>query len=119
MLDCYLIEPVAESGSVKEKWNECLISFSELTQDLEQQRIFLFDYEGQTAKLSGQGSDEELRNRFEAWWSSFNTLPPYTENWQSFRQYFKSRSVILPEYPVEIQSLINALHTAKTGKVIG
>lgn len=123
-LDCHWSDLVVDSGKVIEKWNGRFVEFSELTQDLEGQWVFLFDYDKQKEQLKKQVTDEALRQRFEHWWTSFKGLPPNNEIWQSFRQEFIHRNVFLPdapipEYPVEVVDLLNALYTAKAGKVIG
>ena len=45
MLRCGYIEPVQEGWQVRERWHEKIVAMSELTVDLENQRIFYFDYE--------------------------------------------------------------------------
>jgi hypothetical protein len=119
VLDCHWTEPVAESGQVIDKWNGRFVPFSELTQDLEQQRIYLFDYDGQREQLVANADADALKHRFEVWWADSNYSNPSDKAWNAFCNEFKRYGVTLPQYQREVSGLLNALYTAKAGKVIG
>lgn len=48
---CGYLEPLKEGWQVRERWQECLVRFSELTVDLPKQRVFFFDYEKTRAEI--------------------------------------------------------------------
>lgn len=119
VLDCHWAEPAEDDeDEVCDPWQGQFARFAELTLDLEQQRVFLFDYAGQYQRLQAQAVAEGLQGRFERWWAQWDWAPN-DETWKSFRQEFKASGVILPEWPNEVRALLNALYSAKTGKAVG
>lgn len=119
MLDCHWTEPLAVNGSVTEQWNGRFTAFSELTQDLEQQRIYLFDYDNQKDSLTLKANDDALRQRFESWWASRDQFDIADETWNMFLNELKSHNATLSQYPRDVSGLLNAIYTAKAGKVVG
>lgn len=119
MLDCRWTQPLARDGVVKEEWNSRHASFSELTKDLENQRIFLFDYDNEKARFASIANDEALKQRFYLWWAGCEGIPPADDIWDGFRSEFMRYGAHLPEYPSEIDGLINALYSARAGKAVG
>lgn len=57
--------------------------------------------------------------RFEEWWCSHNETPANNEDWKSFRSEFSDIDIFIPEYPFQIEHLLNGLYSAKYGKAIG
>ena len=48
---CGYLEPIREERQLRERWCERMVAFSELTVDLENQRVFYFDYEKARAEI--------------------------------------------------------------------
>lgn len=119
MLNCQWTKPSCDdNGQVIDRWQSHLVRFEELTQDLPQQRVFLFDYDAQREALQSKAADEGLRLRFGRWWASHD-WPPSDETWQTFRKEFKAHGVFLPEWTTDVRGLLNALYTAKAGRPVG
>lgn len=119
VLDGRWTEPVAINGHIMEQWNGQFVSFSELTQDQKQQRIFFFDYEKQKSSLTMLENTEALKQKFESWWGNNGYNPQPDDIWLKFRSEFEQQNVILPDSPSEVQKIFNALYSAKAGKSVG
>ena len=121
-LDCNWIEAAAGELNAS-RWQRKLATFSELTLDQEKQRVFFYDHDAQFAKLNYPASDENLRERFENWWTGRTNYDPYHEKeWADFYTEFDKKGIVLPKQPYQTDGpkvLINALYTAKYGKPIG
>jgi hypothetical protein len=119
ILDCHWSEPIEVNGEISKLWNSRFTKFSELSQDLEKQRIYLFDYDKQKQLLIGETNSDSLKQRFEKWWCSYSDADPYDSVWHSFKSEFRNENIYIPEYPNQINHLLNALYSAKMGKAVG
>lgn len=119
MLDCRWLEPAADSdGVVEDQWHGRLARFSEFTLDLDEQRVFLFDYDGLNQGMRATAAAEGLRTRFERWWTQWDWVPT-NDDWKTFRQEFQAAGVSLPEWPNDLRGLLNSLYSAKAGRPVG
>lgn len=119
MLNCHWNEPVIQNGKISDTWNSKFVSFKELEYDLNKQSIYYFDYHNEKEQLAKKLKDGDLKERFEKWWCSHNETPPYNEVWKSYKNEFNNKQIYMPEYPSDVDHLLNALYSAKYGKAIG
>lgn len=128
-LECRWSEPHADNGAVVLQWRRQIVTIDELTLDTERQRIYFYDFDGAMARLSANSKvarEETLRRRFEAFWlhRAAHAQPTQAEDprpWNALRTAFDEVGLTLPEYAGGGGSeiLLNALYSAKHGKVIG
>lgn len=125
-LECRWTEPGADGDSVVFHWRRKIVSIDELSVDLERQRIFFYDFDGAIANLSANSKsarEETLRRRFEAFWldRAARNRSDDLGVWNGLRKAFDEVGLKLTAYPGREGSeiLVNALYSAKHGKVIG
>jgi hypothetical protein len=135
-LRCHYRRPVLKHGQVEEAWDECIVAFSDLTQDQDRQRLFYFDYEAAEAEIRAlverdrQASENEakaaLRDLFEIFWREKGVYcdhkPETLKTWGIIRLGFAHQGMLLPEYPDSDSNLragLNALYSAKAGSPVG
>lgn len=118
MLDCHWTSSVAQEGQIKEAWQQKLAPFSELTQDVANQRIFLYDCDGEKTKNTQAASDDAFKHRFFIWWSESRRSSD-DPAWEKFIAEFQKRRIPFAKYPNELFGLLHALYTAREGCVIG
>lgn len=129
MLNCHWHEPTIQNNKIVDVWNSRYVKFKELEYDIDKQAIYYFDYKSKKDKLITKPKPpvlveeidtEDLKLRFEEWWCSHNETPSNNdEDWQSFRNEFSNEDIYMPEYPFQIEHLLNGLYSAKYGKAIG
>jgi hypothetical protein len=116
-LTCIWAEP--GSSQLQRK----LVPFRELTLDPKNQQAFYYDYYSAEEALRRKIRDDaaHLRGRFEAAWIAWaNDNEDIGKVWGSFYREFRAIGVPLPFYPKGIHALLlNALYSAKHGRVIG
>lgn len=131
-LQCAWSVPTADGqqGSLQRK----LVSFHDLTLDLEQQQAYYYDYYGALAALK-QAADEArvaleraavercavARARFEQFWLD---CMPYGDvnfrEWHALRRTCEECGCELPTWPRELpRRLLTALYSAKYGRPVG
>ena len=125
-LECCWSAPSRCNNEVVLTQHRRIVSIDELTLDIEQQRIFFFDFDGEMAEAlvsPQQAQAEALRREFETFWlgNSDSRAAETLSRWNIFRRRFDEYSVRLPQYPggEGTESLLNNLYSAKHGKVIG
>lgn len=126
MLNCHWHEPTIQNNKIVDVWNSKYVKFKELECDLNKQSIYYFDHKSEKDELTVKPKPllveidtEDLKERFEDWWCSHNETPSNDDDWQSFRNEFSSEDIFIPEYPFQIEHLLNGLYSAKYGKAIG
>lgn len=116
-LQCIWAEPGARQLQRK------LVSIRELRLDATKQQAFYYDYYGAEEALTRRALQEaaSLRERFEASWIGWATnRDDLGKVWGSFYREFRAIGVPLPFYPKDLHAiLLNALYSAKHGRVIG
>lgn len=119
VLDCRWLEPAMnETTGMESVWRNKMVRFSELTQDPEQQRIFYFDHDGLRPQLELKVRKEDLRRRFEDWWSR-SDWPNADDDWSSFKRQFATSQISLPNHPSALRGLLNGLYSARAGSPVG
>lgn len=135
-LRCHHRRPVLKNGHIEEAWDECIVAFSELTQDQDGQRIFFFDYDAAHAEIQTRIESERLtkasevqdalRNLFATFWRAKGLYCDHSaENlkaWGVIRLGFAHEGIDLPEYPdadANLRAGLNALYSAKAGSPVG
>jgi len=120
-LNCAWTEPESSSGI--SPLRRTMVSFHELTLDIVKQQAFYFDYEAAKNTLihANLKAMSKLRDRFEtAWISTVDEPDRIGTQWRDFRREFGAIGVSLPTYQNQLHLiLINALYSAKYGRVIG
>lgn len=118
-LECRWTKPVSEMENVPQGMEQRLVTFSELTLDLKQQRVFFFDYD----QHARSATDAALRRQFEGFWLSLDSYQQYDEAvWWELCIQFGRRGFLLPKSPYSGDGpmyLLNALYSAKHGRPIG
>lgn len=119
MMECRWSQPDISRGSIIYNWGARLASFSELTLDHQRQRVFLYDCEGEEAKLKLELPIGRLKNDFEGFWITYKPGQYDEAVWESLRTRFSDLGIQLPIYPSELQNLLDTLYSAKYGKLVG
>jgi len=138
MLRCWHRVPWLDGDQVKAVWKNELVPFSEVIFDLDGQRAFWFDYDGEVQRLRDEAiqavaamaevqrlaeleADDRLRNDFEALYLGDWYRKPFAEEWQDMQRRFAERRITLPDWPSRdrFSALFNALYSAKLGNSIG
>ncbi len=125
-LECRWMEPLADGDLVVLHWRRKIVPIDELTVDASRQRIYFYDYDGAVASLSVDSKsarEETLRRRFEDFWLDRAARDRSDDlgAWNGLRKAFDEVGLKLTTYPGGEGSeiLLNALYSAKHGKVIG
>ncbi len=106
-LRCHYLKPVLQGCQIVEEWQEELVSFSKLTIDQENQRIYFFDFAEAEKKLKQdlqESADADLRERFLDYWSALGLYASGTDGitgewptkWNKMVADFKERGISLP-----------------------
>jgi hypothetical protein len=125
-LRCHYRQPFLEGETIRERWENALVSFHELTTDRERQRIYLFDYEREEKRLK-EALDQMLRDDFISFWlramsPHFEGTPDNMASWMLLRERFDVRGVPLPDHPSfdsGFRSLVHGVLSAMHGKPVG
>ncbi|GAM08377.1 hypothetical protein OR1_00648 [Geobacter sp. OR-1] len=123
---CCYYEPVLVGASVIDEWRERVVSFDELTFDVEHQRVYWFDYKAEKAKLletAGkkiwEREEEELRARYEDFWNNIHLRKckdPETE-YRRLRQQLLMHDITVPErHDRELERFTQMVYSAKAGE---
>lgn len=124
MLDCIWAEPTLTGNADLQRR---VVAFDELTLARDTQRAYYFDFDGAREDLQEQVRERErqrlaeVREKFESWWLDYETSdkPDYRE-WGDLRRALATEGIELPQYPNHAPcTLLNALYSAKYGRVIG
>jgi len=124
MLDCIWAEPTLMGNADLQRR---VVGFDDLTLERESQRAYYFDFDGARDALQEQARERErqrlaeVREKFETWWLDYETsdTPDY-RGWAELRRALAAEGVELPQYPNHVpRTLLNALYSAKHGRVIG
>lgn len=120
-LNCVWAEPT--SSNTVSALQRKSVSFHDLTLDTETQRAFYFDFYGEKAVLQQKelAATAPLRDSFEAAWIAWaSDEADIGKVWGKFCREFRAKGVSLPFAPYNLhQILLNALYSAKHGRVIG
>lgn len=125
-LECHWAEPFIEDGSIHTRWASQIVSIDDLVKDKERQRVFFYDYDGKAAELARELQEmpkADLRESFEVYWLQRDRQSEESDlEWPALRQRFSALGMPLPIYPDDAMGpavLLNALYSAKYGRVVG
>lgn len=103
-----------------------LVAFDQLTLEQDKQRVYYFDFDNAKQALIKLARAQELqrrapmREKIEAsWLSHTRTDQPDIEGWADLQQQCSSEGIVLPDFHAMPRPLVNALYSAKYGRVIG
>lgn len=120
-LTCVWAEPT--SSTAASALQRKVVSFHELTLNQASQQAFYYDFYGKKEVIQQMelAKDVWLRENFEKAWLAWTSgEADIDKEWGKFYQQFKVIGVPLPFYPHQLhQILVNALYSAKHGRVIG
>lgn len=124
LLECFWAVPT--SNGVEDLQHR-LVPFDELTLEQDQQRAYFFDFDNAQQALRRQAQDDTLlrrgncREKFEAWWLSNAQRDQLdVEGWANLKRECSSNGIALSSDFYDVpRPLINALYSAKYGRVIG
>jgi hypothetical protein len=118
-LTCVWAEPPAESPALQVR----LVGFHELTLNTVTQQAFYFDFYGSKAALTTAmlAATAPLRDSFEATWIALTTGDGnFRDEWMKAHRQFRASGIPLPPKPRDLHpTLLDALYSAKHGRVIG
>lgn len=123
-LDCIWAAPtLVGTAELQRK----LVAFDELTLEQARQRAYYFDFDGAKLLLKTKAREDELRRltplreKFEAWWLTYaQTDQANYKVWGELRRECAAEGILLPTYSNKMpRPLLNALYSAKYGRVIG
>ena len=126
ILRCCYYEPVLTGTTVSDVWRERVVSFDELTVDVEYQRVYWFNYKAEKTKLleaAGkmiwEHEEEELRTRYENFWNSIHLKKcrdPEAE-YRRLRHQLSMHDIAVPErHDRELERFTQMLYSAKAGE---
>lgn len=133
---CHFRRPIRDGGQLVDVWESSVAPLSALTCELEMQRCWLFDYEGQAAIIRTTieqelreregAATEELRSHLFSFWTDRVPHAPLDKKglraWAALRQAFLARQITLPALPDDSSSfvaLMNGLASAREGRPVG
>lgn len=116
LLECRWAEPFLVDGGIAWRWAGRVAAFSELTKDVEGQRVFLVDRDQFDIDQLRDAERNDLKRRFGVWWAA---RAWDDDSWASFREEFRHHGALLPKWPREAVGVLNALYTAKEGRPVG
>lgn len=125
-LECRWEEPYIEDAQIRTRWAGQIVSIDDLKLDSKRQRVYFFNYDSKAEELANAclvNQATVLREKFESYWlgqtpHSFERGP----EWSALRKGFASLGLSLPYYPEDGRGpvhLLNALYSAKYGRVVG
>lgn len=121
VFDCVWSEPSIELGELGWRQFHRHAAFDELTIDQAAQRVFLFDADGEKARLVSDYADAELRGAFRSYW--LRQPNSYDEElWTDLVDRFEARGIELPTHPGMgrgLYSLLDTLYSVREGRSIG
>lgn len=123
---CCYFEPVLEGVSVIDVWRERFVCFDELTIDIDNQRVYGYDYKGEKSKLletagkiAWMREEEELRESYGNFWIKYH----YGEckdpegDYKRLRHLLSIHDIIIPEqHDREIARFTQMVFSAKAGE---
>lgn len=125
MLDCVWAAPVGINSFTPMKRET--VPFDALTLDQATQRAYYFDFDGEREKMERAEEERKksrrkiLRDRFESFYTNYLPRRHFDEqDWQELQRDFAAEGSELPYHPGLLPtSLLNALYSAKHGRVFG
>lgn len=124
-LVCAWSEPSPGGGLARLKRQ--VVSFSDLTLDLPNQRAFFYDFDGERerqeleVRQAKEAQLRSLRDQFERWYINYVSSPTaLLAGWDELIQAFGEVGIVLPEYPSQLpEPLLKILYSTKHGRVVG
>lgn len=121
VLNCVWSEPAVERGQLGWRQFHRHAAFGELNIDQPAQRVFLFDADGEKARVLAERADAELRGAFRTYW--LRQPNSYDEElWADLVERFKARGIDLPTHPgmgSGLYALLDTLYTVREGRMVG
>lgn len=133
---CHFRRPMREGDRLTDRWESCVVPFSELTCEKEAQHCWYFDYDRQASALRAE-IDKDLQERerakldalrselFSFWLSrKHNTAPDENDvrSWTTLLGALSDHGISLPPSPdgdSGFIALMNGVASAKEGKPVG
>lgn len=122
---CFFRVPIRDGLDIRDRWEEKVIRFSELTIEPSSQRAYYFDYDGEAKRLVGT-NEQALREEVFACWSSvephFDGRPESLARWQAVKSCLAERGVELPDTPSQnssFRAMVHGLLSAERGIPVG
>jgi Family of unknown function (DUF6035) len=133
---CSFRRPVRDDDSLKDECDEKIIRFTDLTCDFQNQKAFLFDFEGEEKRLREiieaewearqRQADDNLRAEFLSLWTelepSSDDSPETSARWAAFKAEFATRGIDVwldPRENGSFRGMMNGLLSAKLGRPVG
>ncbi|QOZ36989.1 DUF6035 family protein [Bradyrhizobium sp. CCBAU 53421] len=125
-LRCHFRRPFRLDDSIGECWDEAIVSIHDLLEDLKNQRLFHFDYDGEIRRLNEQ-SHQALREELISFWLAamnphFDGTPENVERWRQIRAQYSVIGIGLPENPSgdsSFRAMMHAVLSATYGRPVG
>lgn len=124
---CCYFEPEISGITINDVWRERIVSFDELTVDIDNQRVYWFDYSAEKEKLmkavdekKKEHGQKELRTRYENFWESVhnNRCENPQAEYMQLRQQLALHEIFISEHydNSEIKRFTRMVYSAKTGE---
>jgi hypothetical protein len=127
MLRCHYLQPTLNGGVIQEEWREQVVSFSDLSIDRENQRIFFYDCRKELERLEefqAANRIENLRNKYLMFWETYRYTgyrgEEASKEYSALHRALKEVDIALPQNPKQDIARFSCLVlSAKEGKPIG
>ena len=131
MLRCAFRRPVMEAGGLGSVWESELVAWVDLTIDLEGQRVFAFDSEGEERRLIAErnqaleAADQGLRDSLLAiatGRAADGDWKARSAAWQALKAQYEARDLVLPgEYEIDqrLRNIACGVASALAGRPVG
>ena len=126
MVRCCYYEPILTGTVINDVWKERIVSFGELTVDIEQQRVYWFDYSAEKVRLieiakkvTREVEDARLREAYETFWNRIHTgkCGNRENEYSQLRRKLSLHGIELPErYSSDLERFTQMVFSAREGK---
>jgi len=125
---CHYRRPLRDKGGIIDQWEEQIVSFHDLTCDVEAGKAYFFDYAGAEKSLRAElafDAENQLRAEFFVLWEApekYDADLKYRQKWDDLRTTLEHRNIAIPlspNYSTSFRNLINSILSAKSGAPVG
>lgn len=125
-LRCHFRRPYPNEGMISNRWDQAVVAFDELTQEIDRQRIFLFDYEG-AERRTWERLDQEVRDAAISIWAEndehrFASGQDRLQEWIEIKEKLQDRDVDVPDHPTSdssFRTMMLAVLSGLRGRPVG
>jgi hypothetical protein len=128
---CFFRRPMRDGTTITDNWSEEIVSFAQLTCDIETQTAFFFDYDGEEkrlrhaiatdAEVERERIDQALRDEFLNLLTATEEDYDIQERWDTLAAKLEFRGIPIPYHPQDsgFRALMFGILSAKEGEPVG